>query len=107
SALAQGMLTDKYLDGVPQDSRLGRGKVSEDFFTDENLDHVRALNEIAESRSQTLAQMAIAWVLRDQGKSSLTTALIGASSVAQLEDSVKSVNNMEFTDEELKVIDEH
>ena len=107
SALAQGMLTDKYLDGVPKDSRLGRGKVSEDFFTTENLDHVRALNEIAESRSQTLAQMAIAWVLRDQGKSSLTTALIGASSVAQLEDSVKSVNNMEFTDEELKAIDEH
>lgn len=107
SALAQGMLTNKYLDGVPEDSRLGRGKVNEDFFTDENLDHVRALNEIAESRRQTLAQMAIAWVLRDQGKSSLTTALIGASSVAQLEDSVKSVNNMEFTDEELKAIDEH
>lgn len=107
SALAQGMLTNKYLDGIPDDSRLGRGKVNKDFFTDENLDHVRALNEIAESRSQTLAQMAIAWVLRDQGKSSLTTALIGASSVAQLEDSVKSVNNMEFTDEELKAIDEH
>ena len=107
SPLAQGMLTNKYLDGVPEDSRLARGNVNEEFFTDENLGHVRALNDIAQSRGQTLAQMAIAWVLRDQGKASLTTALIGASSVAQLEDSIASVSNLDFTDEELGAIDEH
>ena len=107
SALAQGLLTEKYLDGVPEDSRLASGKVSRKFFTDEVLGHVRALTDIADGRGQTLAQMAIAWVLRDQGRASLTTALIGASSVGQLEDSVKAVENLEFTDEELAAIDEH
>ncbi|MGO1401733.1 MAG: aldo/keto reductase [Flaviflexus sp.] len=107
SAMAQGILTDKYLNGVPEGSRLASGKVNEDFFTEETLDHVRALNDIAEGRGQTLAQMAVAWVLRDQGKVSLTTALIGASSVEQLEDTVKSVKNLDFTDEELSAIDEH
>lgn len=107
SALAQGLLTDKYLDGIPADSRLASGKVREDFFTDEVLGHVRALNSIASDRGQTLAQMAIAWVLRDQGKASLTTALIGASSVAQIEDSVRAADNLTFSDDELAAIDEH
>ncbi|WP_194309245.1 aldo/keto reductase [Flaviflexus huanghaiensis] len=107
SALAQGLLTDRYLDGIPEGSRLAEGKLSKKFFTDDILGHVRALNDIAADRGQTLAQMAIAWVLRDQGKASLTTALIGASSVSQLEDSVKAAEKLDFTDDELAAIDEH
>ncbi|MDY5403451.1 MAG: aldo/keto reductase [Trueperella sp.] len=107
SPLAQGMLTNKYLNGVPEGSRLAAGKVAEDYFTDEVLAHVRALNEIAAGRGQTLAQMAIAWILRDQGEKTVTTALVGASSVAQLEDSLGAVDNLDFTDDELSAIDVH
>lgn len=105
SPLAQGMLTDKYLDGVPADSRAARGgSLREDFLSEETLTHVRALNVIAQERGQTLAQMAIAWVLRDPR---VTTALIGASSVAQLDDSLGALENLAFTDEELARIDGH
>jgi len=101
------MLTNKYLNGVPKGSRLDRGKVASTYFTDETLDHVRALNNIAGERDQTLAQMAIAWILRDQGTSTVTTALVGASSVKQLADSLGALDNMEFTADELARIDEH
>ena len=105
SPLAQGMLTDRYLDGVPEDSRVATGgALSEDMLTDEALDHVRALNGIARERGQTLAQMAIAWTLRDPR---VTSSLIGASSVKQLEDSLGAVDNLDFSDEELAEIDRH
>jgi L-glyceraldehyde 3-phosphate reductase len=105
SPLAQGMLTSKYLNGIPDDSRAAQGKsLSPDLLTDENLAHIRALNEIAASRHQTLAQLALAWVLR---RNTVTSALVGASSVKQLEDSVAAVTNITFTDHELKAIDEH
>lgn len=105
SPLAQGLLTSRYLDGVPADSRVAQGKsLATSMLSEENLDHVRALNEIAAGRGQTLAQMAIAWVLRD---ARVTSALIGASSVGQLEDSVAALDGLEFTDEELALIDSH
>jgi L-glyceraldehyde 3-phosphate reductase len=105
SPLAQGMLTDKYLDGVPEGSRAAQGRfLTDDMLTDENLAHVRALNELAQERGQTLAQMAIAWTLRDER---VTSALIGASSVRQLEDNVAALRRLEFSDEELARIDQH
>jgi L-glyceraldehyde 3-phosphate reductase len=105
SPLAQGMLTDRYLDGIPEDSRAARDdSLSPDFLTEDNLGHIRALNDIARERGQTLAQMAIAWTLRDPR---VTSSLIGASSVRQLEDSLAAVNNLEFSDEELARIDSH
>ena len=105
SPLAQGMLTDKYLDGVPADSRAAAGKsLSPDWLTEDNLARVRALNGIATRRGQSLAQMAISWTLRDPR---VTSALIGASSVRQLEDSLAAVRSPEFTDTELAEIDEH
>jgi L-glyceraldehyde 3-phosphate reductase len=105
SPLAQGMLTDKYLDGVPSDSRAARGgSLTQDMLTSESLDHIRALNEIASARGQALAQMAISWVLRDPR---VTSALIGASSVRQLEQNVAALANLEFTDDELAAIDGH
>jgi L-glyceraldehyde 3-phosphate reductase len=105
SPLAQGMLTDKYLDGIPEDSRVARGGyLSEDMLTDEALDHVRALNAMAQERGQTLAQMAIAWTLRDPR---VTSSLIGASSVRQLEDSLGALDNLDFSDDELATIDRH
>jgi L-glyceraldehyde 3-phosphate reductase len=105
SPLAQGMLTDKYLDGVPEGSRVATGgALSEDMLTDEALDHVRALNELASERGQTLAQMAIAWTLRDPR---VTSSLIGASSDAQLEDSLGALDNLDFSDDELATIDRH
>ena len=105
SPLAQGMLTAKYLDGIPDGSRASQGKsLSPDLLTDENIHHIRALNEIAAGRGQTLAQLAIAWVLR---RGTVTSALVGASSVSQLEDSVAAVANITFTDDELAAIDEH
>lgn len=107
SPLAQGMLTDKYLDGIPENSRLGVGKVSRGFFTDETLDHIRALNDIAHERGQDLAQMAIAWVLRDQGARTVTTALVGASSVEQLSNSLGALDATDFSDKELQAIDVH
>lgn len=102
SALAQGLLTGKYLDGVPEGSRLGHHKMSESFLTDETLEAIRALNAIAARRGQSLAQMAIAWVLR---RPEVTSALIGASSVNQLDDSLDALENLDFTDEELAEID--
>ncbi|HPF79797.1 L-glyceraldehyde 3-phosphate reductase [Nostocoides australiense] len=105
SPLAQGMLTNKYLKGIPADSRAAQDKsLSESLLTVDALKHVAALNRIAKKRGQTLAQMAIAWVLRDPR---VTSALIGASSVSQLEDSVAAVKNLDFSDAELKSIDRH
>jgi L-glyceraldehyde 3-phosphate reductase len=105
SPLGQGMLTDKYLDGIPEGSRASQGKsLSPDFLNETNLARVRALNVIAQRRGQSLAQMALAWVLRDPR---VTSALIGASSVTQLEDSVAAVNNLTFTDAELAEIDQY
>ncbi|HEY2039561.1 MAG TPA: L-glyceraldehyde 3-phosphate reductase [Edaphobacter sp.] len=105
SPLAQGLLTSKYLGGVPQNSRASQdGSLKQDFLSEENLQRVRALNEIARRRDQTLAQMAIAWVLRD---SRVTSALIGARNVEQLNDSLDAVKNLKFTDTELAEIDKH
>jgi L-glyceraldehyde 3-phosphate reductase len=105
SPLGQGMLTDKYLDGVPEDSRAARGvSLKQDHLTEENLARVRALNEIAQKRGQSLAQMAIAWTLRDPR---VTSALIGASSVRQLDDSLGALDNLDFSADELSEIDQH
>jgi L-glyceraldehyde 3-phosphate reductase len=105
SPLAQGMLTDKYLNGVPEDSRVRRGQAfSEDLVTPENVERVKSLNEIAAHRSQSLAQMAIAWTLRD---ARVTSALVGASSVSQLEQNVAAVENLDFEDAELAEIDRY
>ncbi|HEX6329164.1 MAG TPA: L-glyceraldehyde 3-phosphate reductase [Jiangellaceae bacterium] len=105
SPLAQGMLTNKYLTGIPQGSRATQGKsLSPDLITDETMRHVKALADIADSRGQTLAQLALAWVLRDQR---VTSALIGASSVEQLEDNVAAVKNLSLTRDELTAIDRH
>jgi len=105
SPLAQGLLTSKYLDGIPEGSRASLGgSLSQELVSEEAVRHVRALNDIAEQRGQTLAQLAISWTLRG-GR--LTSALIGASSVQQLEDNLASVQNLEFTDDELAAIDEH
>ncbi|MBB3035986.1 L-glyceraldehyde 3-phosphate reductase [Hoyosella altamirensis] len=107
SPLAQGLLTDRYLGGVPAGSRAAAGKsLSESMLSEGNLEYVRALNEIAASRGQSLAQLAISWVLRKQDYS-VTSALIGASSVEQLEDSLASVQNLEFSDEEIAGIEAH
>jgi L-glyceraldehyde 3-phosphate reductase len=103
SPLAQGLLTDRYLGGIPEGSRAAQGKsLDEGMLSEENLERIRALNEIARERGQTLAQMAIAWVLRDPR---VTSALIGASSVRQLEDSLGAVSNLDFSDEELARIE--
>jgi L-glyceraldehyde 3-phosphate reductase len=105
SPLAQGMLTARYLDGIPEGSRATQGKsLFTEMLTDENMAHIQALNEIAQKRGQSLAQMAVAWVLRDPR---VTSALVGASSVAQLEDTVSSLDNLGFADDELAAIDEH
>jgi L-glyceraldehyde 3-phosphate reductase len=105
SPLAQGLLTDKYLNGVPDDSRVRRGLAfDESFLTEENLARVRGLNEIASRRGQSLAQMAIAWSLRDPR---VTSTLVGASSVAQLEQNVASLQDTDFDAEELAEIDKH
>ncbi|MBO0595208.1 L-glyceraldehyde 3-phosphate reductase [Nesterenkonia sp. E16_7] len=105
SALAQGMLTDKYLDGVPSDSRAAtKGSFRDDFLTEENLGHIRALNEIASNRDQSLAQMALAWALRDDRVSSL---VIGASRPEQLKSNLAALEKRSFSAEELKAIDEH
>lgn len=105
SPLAQGMLTSKYLSGVPQDARAARsGSLSQGLLSDENIARIRALNDIAARRGQTLAQMAIAWVLRDPR---VTSALIGARNVQQLDDSLDAVNNLAFSAEELAEIDTH
>ncbi|WP_061300005.1 L-glyceraldehyde 3-phosphate reductase [Herbidospora cretacea] len=103
SPLAQGMLTDRYLNGVPEGSRASQGKsLSPDLLTEETLRHIRTLNDLAKERGQTLAQMALAWAQRDER---VTSVLIGASSVKQLDDSLDSVKNLRFTDAELDAID--
>jgi L-glyceraldehyde 3-phosphate reductase len=105
SPLAQGLLTNKYLDGVPEDSRVRRGLAFSDaLLTDENLARVRALNEIASRRGQTLAQLAIAWSLRDPR---VTSALVGASSVGQLEQNVAALERADFDAAELEEIDRY
>ncbi|HEV7943704.1 MAG TPA: L-glyceraldehyde 3-phosphate reductase [Solirubrobacteraceae bacterium] len=105
SPLGQGLLTDRYLQGVPEDSRVRRGEAfDEALLSQESLDRVRALNEIAARRGQSLAQMAIAWVLRDPRVSS---ALIGASSVAQLEQNVAALEHLDFSDGELTEIERY
>ena len=104
SPLAQGMLTDRYLHGIPEDSRAGRP--SSPFLNaegvQETIEKSRALNEIAQRRGQTLAEMAVAWILRD-GK--VTSVLIGASRVSQIDDNVKALENLDFTNEELDEIE--
>jgi L-glyceraldehyde 3-phosphate reductase len=103
SPLAQGVLTTRYLDGVPAGSRASRnGSLSSDQLSERTLTHVRQLNEIAASRGQSLAQMAISWVLRDDR---MTSALIGASSVAQLEENLAAAAKLSFTDQEIEAID--
>jgi L-glyceraldehyde 3-phosphate reductase len=106
SPLAQGLLTSKYLKGVPANSRAKAegSSLLKGFLSEENLKRVHALNDIAAGRGQTLAQMAIAWVLRDKR---LTSALIGARDVKQLDDSLDAVKNLHFTDAELQEIDRH
>jgi L-glyceraldehyde 3-phosphate reductase len=105
SPLGQGMLTDRYLDGIPADSRAARdGSLSRSMLSDENLARVRALNEIAQARGQTLAQLALAWTLRDPR---VTSTLIGASSVAQLEDNVGALARLDFDEDELAEIEKH
>jgi L-glyceraldehyde 3-phosphate reductase len=105
SPLGQGLLTNKYLKAVPQDSRASeQGSFSRALLSEDNLKRVRALNDIAQSRGQSLAQMAIAWVLRDKR---VTSALIGARNVEQLDNSLDALHKLDFTDTELKAIDEH
>ncbi|TFD52733.1 L-glyceraldehyde 3-phosphate reductase [Cryobacterium frigoriphilum] len=105
SPLAQGLLTDRYLNGIPADSRVARdGSAKKTMLTDKALASIRGLTEIAESRGQSLAQMALAWVLRSP---EVTSALVGASSVAQLETNVAALNNLAFSTDELEAIDEH
>jgi L-glyceraldehyde 3-phosphate reductase len=105
SPLAQGMLSDKYLDGIPEGSRASRsGSLSPDLISDETLAKVRALNDLARRRGQSLAQMALAWTLRD---ARVTSALIGASSVAQLEENVAALERLDFSSEELAEIDRY
>ena len=104
SPLAQGMLTNRYLDGIPADSRAGRptGFLRPQHVTEERVAKVRKLNEIAEARGQTMAQLAVAWVLRHKG---MTSALIGASRVTQIEEIVAALSNLAFSPEELASID--
>jgi len=105
SPLAQGLLTDRYLQGVPEDSRVSRGNYfSKNMISDENLARVRGLREIASARGQSLAQMAIAWVLRDPR---VTSALLGASSVRQLEQNVAALQRLDFDGDELEAIDRY
>ena len=105
SPLAQGMLTSRYLDGVPEGSRATQGKsLGENLLSDEALGHIRALNDIAAGRGQSLAQMALAWGLRDER---VTSVLIGASRPEQLLDNLGALDNLTFTDSELEAIDEH
>jgi L-glyceraldehyde 3-phosphate reductase len=105
SPLAQGMLTDKYLDGVPEGSRAAQDKsLDRGMITDQYLTHVRALDDLARSRGQSLAQLALSWALRDPR---VTSVLIGASSVRQLEQNVAALENLEFSEDELAAIDQH
>jgi L-glyceraldehyde 3-phosphate reductase len=103
SPLAQGLLTNRYLNGIPEDSRMAKDfHLKKNILTDELLQRIRGLNEIAAQRGQTLAEMALAWILKND---LVTSVIIGASSVKQLEDNLKSIRNISFTEEELKAID--
>jgi L-glyceraldehyde 3-phosphate reductase len=105
SPLAQGLLTDRYLDGIPSDSRVATGgAMSRDMLSDEHMAKVRALNSIAEQRGQSLAQLALAWALRD---ARMTSLVLGASSVAQLEANLAALDQLALSDDELAAIDEH
>jgi L-glyceraldehyde 3-phosphate reductase len=105
SPLAQGMLTTKYLNGIPEDSRAAQGKsLRKSFINEKTIANIKALNDIAEKRGQTLAQMALAWVLRG---GHVTSALIGASRPEQIEDSVGALKNLDFSEAELKEIDQY
>jgi L-glyceraldehyde 3-phosphate reductase len=104
SPLAQGMLTDKYLDGIPEGTRAAEGRFLSEEMIEGALAHVRVLNEMAQRRGQTLAQMAIAWTLRDPR---VTSSLIGARTVEQLEDSLGALRGLDFSDDELAEIDRH
>jgi len=106
SPLAQGLLTTKYLGGVPEGSRaaLGNSSLLKEFLNEQNIGHVRTLNDFAKRRGQSLPQMAIAWVLRDKR---VTSALIGARNVEQLDDSLEALKRLDFTPEELRELDQH
>jgi L-glyceraldehyde 3-phosphate reductase len=105
SPLAQGMLTSKYLNGIPEGSRAAQDKsLAPDLLTEQTLNHVRALNDLAAERGQSLAQMALAWALRDRR---VTTVLVGASSVTQLDDNLGALDNLTFSPDELARIDQH
>jgi L-glyceraldehyde 3-phosphate reductase len=105
SPLAQGLLTDRYLDGVPEGSRASaHGSLQSGMLSETNLTKVRALNDIAKRRGQTLAQLALAWTLRDPR---ITSTLIGASSVSQLEQNVAALDNLAFDPDELAEIDQY
>jgi L-glyceraldehyde 3-phosphate reductase len=104
SPLAQGLLTDRYLDGIPDSSRAGKpqGSLRPAHVTEDKLAKVRQLRQIAQGRGQTMAQMALAWVLRHPG---MTSALPGASQVSQIEDNVVALQNLSFSEAELQAID--
>ena len=105
SPLAQGMLTDRYLNGVPPDSRAAQGRfLTADMLTEQNMTYIRSLNEMAKRRGQTLAQLALAWAVRDPR---VTSVLIGASSVAQLQQNVGALGNTTFSADELAEIDRY
>ena len=105
SPLAQGMLTDRYLNGIPEDSRAARDdSLSPDLLTEENLTRIRALHELATRRGQSLAQLALSWTLRD---ARVTSTLVGASSVEQLEQNVAALDRLDLEDQELAEIDRH
>ena len=104
SPLAEGLLTNRYLNGIPEDSRVARGgHLKKEALTDEMLHKLRALNAVAGKRGQSLAEMALAWLLKDD---SVTSVIIGASSVKQLEDNLKALDNTHFSEEELREIEE-
>ena len=104
SPLAQGLLTDRYLQGIPEGSRMTASNfLRPEMLTDTLIEKLRALNEIALQRGQTLAEMSLAWLLRDER---VTSVIVGASSIGQLEKNLRACNNTTFTDEELKRIEE-
>lgn len=103
SPLAQGLLTDRYINGIPADSRMAQGNtLKEDMLTPHLLQKLKRLNELAQQRGQTLAEMSLAWLLKDE---LVTSVIVGASSVGQLADNLKAIENTHFSDEELKAID--
>jgi L-glyceraldehyde 3-phosphate reductase len=104
SPLAQGMLTDRYLKGIPADSRAAKshGYLKSAEITEEKLQKIRALNEVAKKRNQSLAQMALSWLLKDKR---ITTVLIGASSVEQLDNNLEALKNLQYSKEELNDIE--